>query len=111
MSTEQPPMDGEQWAEASTRGALIAQLRGQREAGEMILTELRECREENARLRAVLETRQATVGALAYALEGLVKDATLTHEERIEMANRWLATKGYHDVEEFYPPNEEADDA
>ena len=67
--------------------------------------------EEGRVLRAVLETRQATVGALAYALEGLVKDATLTHEERIEMANRWLATKGYHDVEEFYPPNEEADDA
>ena len=53
--------------------------------------EVWDLRDENARLRAVLETRQATVGALAYALEGLVKDATLTHEERIEMANRWLA--------------------
>jgi len=48
------------------------------------------------------DTRQATIGALAYALEGLVKDATLTHEERIEMANRWLAVK---------VPEEEADDA
>ena len=36
------PMTPEQWAEASTRGALLAQLRGQREAGTLILTELRE---------------------------------------------------------------------
>jgi len=103
MSNEQSqPMDGEQWAEASTRGALVAQLRGQREAGTLALTELRECREENARLRAMLETRQATIGALAYALEGLIVDGGLTHEERIEMANRWLALK---------VPVEEADDA
>ena len=96
------PMTPEQWDEASTRGALIAQLRGQREAGKMIMAELRECREENARLRAMLETRQATIGALAYALEGLIVDGGLTHEERIEMANRWLAPK---------VPVEEADDA
>jgi len=45
MSTEQPPMSGEQWDEASTRGALIAQLRGQREAGRIIMAELRRHRE------------------------------------------------------------------
>ncbi|HUW09115.1 MAG TPA: hypothetical protein VM537_05260 [Anaerolineae bacterium] len=46
MSTEQPqPMDGEQWAEASTRGALLAQLRGQREAGTTMLEEIARLRE------------------------------------------------------------------
>jgi len=46
MDTEQPqPMTPEQWAEVSTRGALFAQLRGQREAGEMIMAELRRHRE------------------------------------------------------------------
>ena len=46
MDTEQPqPMTPEQWAEVSTRGALIAQLRGQREAGEMIMAELRRHRD------------------------------------------------------------------
>ena len=48
------PMTPEQWAEASTRGALVAQLRGQREAGEMILTELRECREDASSFGAAL---------------------------------------------------------
>jgi len=89
MADEQP-MTPEQWDEASTREGLIAQLRGQRGAGRMIMAELRECREENERLRAMLEARHATIGALAYALEGLMKDGGLTHEERIEMANRWL---------------------
>ena len=46
MSNEQSqPMDGEQWAEASTREGLIAQLRGQREAGEMMLEEIARLRE------------------------------------------------------------------
>ena len=48
------PMTPEQWDEASTREGLIAQLRGQRGAGRMIMAELRECREANARLRAKL---------------------------------------------------------
>ena len=39
------PMTPEQWAEASTRGALIAQLRGQQEAGKIIMAELRRHRE------------------------------------------------------------------
>ena len=42
------PMTPEQWAEASTRGALLAQLRGQREAGTTML-------EEIARLRELLQ--------------------------------------------------------
>ena len=46
MSNEQPqPMTPEQWDEASTRGALIAQLRGQREAGEIVMAELRRHRD------------------------------------------------------------------
>ena len=72
MSNEQPqPMTPEQWAEASTRGALIAQLRGQREAGEMILTELRECREENARLREQVRSCQEQLVTLYGKLEHL----------------------------------------
>ena len=39
------PMTPEQWAEAGTRGALLAQLRGQREAGKIVMAELRRHRE------------------------------------------------------------------
>ena len=56
MSNPEPgPMTPEECDEISTRGALIAQLRAQRRVGTMMLTELRECREENARLRKALE--------------------------------------------------------
>jgi len=49
------PMTPEQWDETSTREGLIAQLRGQRGAAARVLAELRECREENARLRERVE--------------------------------------------------------
>ena len=39
------PMTPDQWAEASTREGLIAQLRGQREAGEIVMAELRRHRD------------------------------------------------------------------
>ena len=39
------PMTPEQWAEASTREGLIAQLRGQRGAGKIIMAELRRHRD------------------------------------------------------------------
>ena len=63
MSTEQlPPMTPEQWDEASTRGALIAQLRGQREAGKMML-------EEIARLRRLLQPIWHRTHAETFRLE------------------------------------------
>jgi len=54
MPTDRDPWTPDQWDAASTREGLIAQLRGQREANTLILTELRECRDENARLHANL---------------------------------------------------------
>jgi len=59
---------------------------------------LRLCKKHNAQLREkvtclrrALETQQTDAGALAYALEGLIKDPKLTHEERVQKANGWLA--------------------
>lgn len=51
---EPGPMTPEEWDETSTREGLIAQLRGQRRAGAMMLTELRECRETVERLYGLL---------------------------------------------------------
>jgi len=45
-------MTPEECDEISTRGALIAQLRAQRRVGTMMLTELRECREDAAMMGA-----------------------------------------------------------
>ena len=55
------------------------------------MIELERLRQENARLRRALRTQQTDAGALAYALEGLIKDPKLTHEERVQKANGWLA--------------------
>ena len=68
---EPGPMTPEQWDEVSTRGALIAQLRGQRGAGRMIMAELRECREENARLRDQIRSYQAQMVTLYGKLDHL----------------------------------------
>lgn len=54
MPTDLKPWTPDEWDAASTREGLIAQLRGTREALTDALAELRECREENARLCAKL---------------------------------------------------------
>jgi len=53
------PTDPSRWGlggrvAVTTREVLIAQLRGQREATRLAIAELRECREENVRLRDLL---------------------------------------------------------
>ena len=123
-SPEPGPMTPEQWDEVSTRGALIAQLRGQRGAGRMIMAELRECREANARLRAKLAAWDAWEHAWVFGGDAEYPGSpgvtdpreTLDTLERLALGVEIeplprLPLKGYHDVEEFYPPNEEADDA
>ena len=75
MSNEQPqPMTPEQWAEASTRGALLAQLRGQRGAGTLALTELRECREEYHTCRAMWAKQVRELSERAVVAEDAADD-------------------------------------
>ncbi|HUW11115.1 MAG TPA: hypothetical protein VM537_15405 [Anaerolineae bacterium] len=74
MSTEQLPMDGDQWAEASTREGLMAQLRGQREAGRLALTELRECREEYHKCRAMWAKQVRELSERAVVAEDAADD-------------------------------------
>ena len=97
MDTEQqPPMDGDQWAEASTRGALLAQLRGQREAGKLVLTELRECREEYHECRAIWAKQVRELSERAVVAEDAADDLRQENAHLRELLRPAFSQWGSH---------------